>query len=152
MREPILALAAAPCPDEDVRRPVSRLANQVKNELRQVAVLADDLIWASRLTAAVEHSGGRPLRMASLGQLNELLAADSGVAGVLIDLNGRDYDGVEAVHMAAQAGQTVLAVGQHEDVDLRRRALAAGARRVYPYNKLFREGAKVVGDLLAGRL
>lgn len=71
---------------------------------------------------------------------------------MIVDLNGRAYDGVDAVAAAAAAGARVLAVGQHDDLDLRRRALAAGARRVFSYNKLFTDGPQVVGLLLAGEL
>ena len=34
----------------------------------------------------------------------------------------------------------MLAVGQHDDVELRKRALDAGAERVYAYRKLFEDG------------
>ncbi|HUG48257.1 MAG TPA: hypothetical protein VMP67_07565 [Candidatus Limnocylindria bacterium] len=118
---------------------------------RRVAVLADDLIWASRLVAALERSGARPLRSGTAQQLADLLQQGP-VAAVVIDLNGRTYDGVDAVRAAAQAGRPVLAVGQHEDLELRKRALAAGARRVYSYNKLFRDGPQVMAALLEDRL
>jgi len=41
-----------------------------------------------------------------------------------------------------------LAVGQHDDVELRKRALAAGAERVYAYRKLFEDGPKTLGSWL----
>jgi len=118
----------------------------------RIAVLADDLIWSSRLTAAVERSGGRPLRQASTEALGRLLSSEPDVSAVVVDLNGRGYDGVEAVRLAAADGRPVLAVGQHEDLDLRRRALAAGARRVFSYNKLFSDGPQVMSALVEGRL
>jgi DNA-binding NarL/FixJ family response regulator len=80
------------------------------------------------------------------------LSAERAPAAVVVDLNGRAYDGVEAVQLASASGRPVLAVGQHEDLPLRRRALAAGARRVYSYNKLFRDGPKIMADLLDDRL
>lgn len=119
---------------------------------RRVAVLADDLIWASRLSAALERSGALPLRLSSAEELADRLASDEGIAAVVVDLNGRRYDGVQAVGSAAARGRDVLAVGQHEDLELRRRALAAGARRVYSYNKLFRDGPQVMSALLERRL
>jgi DNA-binding NarL/FixJ family response regulator len=103
-----------------------------------VQVVADDLIWASRLSAAVERAGASVVR--------------SGGDAAVVDLNGRSYDGVQAVAQAAAAGRPTIAVGQHEDVALRKRALAAGARRVFSYNKMFSDGPRVVADLLAGRL
>lgn len=102
-----------------------------------VRVVADDLIWASRLDAAVTRAGAQPVR--------------AGGEAVIVDLNGRAYDGIAAVAAAAQAGQTVIAVGQHDDGETRKRALAAGARRVFSYNKMFSDGPQVVADLVAGR-
>src|SRR6478752_5093965 len=82
-----------------------------------VAVLADDLIWASRLRAAVERAGAVAVTT------RDAAAIDAPFA--VIDLGGRAYDGIEAVRVAARAGATVLAVAQHEDVELRKQALAA---------------------------
>lgn len=119
---------------------------------QRVAVLADDLIWSSRLVAAVERSAARAVSSRTGGELERLLEQADPPIAVVIDLNGRTYDGVEEVRRASAAGKPVLAVGQHEDMALRKRALSAGARRVYSYNKLFRDGPAVIADLLAGRL
>ena len=51
---------------------------------------------------------------------------------------------------AHAAGKPVLAVGQHDDIDLRRRALAAGADRVHPYRQLFDDGPRQLARWLAG--
>lgn len=59
-----------------------------------------------------------------------------GPARAIVDLTARAYDGIDAVAAAVTAGAAVLAVGQHDDLDLRRRALAAGADRVVPYRSL----------------
>jgi CheY-like chemotaxis protein len=117
---------------------------------RRIAVLADDLIWASRLVAAVERGGATPVPARSRSDLERILGAPVGIGveAALIDLNGRRYDGVEAIAVCAQAGLPVVAVGQHEDLALRQTALAAGATKVYPYNKLFRDGPQVVSSLL----
>jgi hypothetical protein len=42
--------------------------------------------------------------------------------------------------VASRAGVPALAVGQHDDLELRKRALAAGASRVLAYRKLFEDG------------
>ena len=102
-----------------------------------VRVVADDLIWASRLSAAVERAGATPVR--------------EGGAAVIVDLGGRAYDGIAAVAAAAGTGTTVIAVAQHDDRETRRRALTAGARRVFSYNKMFSDGPQIVADLVAGR-
>jgi len=67
-----------------------------------------------------------------------------GVDRVIVDLTARAYDGIEAVALAAGAGRPVIAVGQHDDIALRRRALAAGAERVHPYRRLFDDGPRVM--------
>lgn len=59
---------------------------------------------------------------------------------VVVDLTARGYDGVAAIAVARKAGRPVLAVGQHDDQELRKRARAAGADRVYAYRKLFEDG------------
>jgi DNA-binding response OmpR family regulator len=118
---------------------------------KSVVVLADDLIWSSRLRAAVERAEARPIVARDLAQLDAALATGDPGA-VLIDLTGRSYDGVEAVRSAHASGQPVLAVGRHEDLELRRRALDAGAHRVFSYNKLFNDGPTVVAALLEGKL
>jgi DNA-binding response OmpR family regulator len=109
-----------------------------------VLIVADDLIWASRLRAAVERAGGSPVVMRT--------AEDAGAQFAVVDLTARAYDGVEQVRAAASRGATVLAVAQHDDVELRKRALAAGARRVLSYNKLFSDGPAVMARLIGGTL
>ena len=112
-----------------------------------VAILADDLIWASRLSDAIASAGGAPRRIRRAGDLVALL--DSGTRRVVVDLTARAYDGVEAIATAVAAGARVIAVGQHDDRVLRDRALAAGAERVYPYRRLFESGTSVLGEWLA---
>ena len=68
---------------------------------------------------------------------------------VIVDLTARAYDGIAAIVQAHAAGRRVLAVGQHDDVDLRRRAVAAGADRVHPYRRLFEDGPRQLAAWLA---
>jgi len=111
----------------------------------RVAVLADDLIWSTRLTDALRSVGAEPAPVRSLGALAATLpSADR----VIVDLTARAYDGVAAIETARTAGRPVLAVGQHDDHDLRRRALAAGADRVYAYRKLFEDGPRTLATWL----
>ena len=55
------------------------------------------------------------------------------------------------VTTVARCEKPVIAVAQHDDSATRKRALTAGARRVFSYNKMFSDGPQVVADLLAGR-
>ena len=111
-----------------------------------MAILADDLIWATRLADLVRGAGSVPVAVRSLSALEAALPdADR----VVVDLTATAYDGIEAVASAAAAGRRVLAVGQHDDLDLRRRALAAGAERVHPYRRLYEDGPRQLGAWLA---
>ena len=68
---------------------------------------------------------------------------------VVVDLTARAYDGLAAIAAAHAAGRPVLAVGQHDDVALRKAALAAGADRVHPYRRLFEDGPRQIAAWLA---
>jgi DNA-binding response OmpR family regulator len=107
-----------------------------------VLIVADDLIWSSRLRAAVERAG------ATLAEPRGKQLDESRADLVVVDLGGRTYDGVAAVAEARHGAHVVIAVGQHEDIDLRKRALAAGAQRVYSYNKMFTDGPAVIARWL----
>jgi len=127
-----------------------------------IAVVADDLIWASRLLAAVQQAGATPVRMGTdsdvelafeavmrgepgpTGLADPDEDAPSGLVGAIIDLFGHRYDGVTAVRLATAAGLPVVAMAQHDDQETRRLALEAGAVRVYSYNKFFQDGPALV--------
>jgi hypothetical protein len=111
-----------------------------------VAILADDLIWATRLADLVRGADAVARTVRSAAALE---AALPDVDRVVIDLTARAYDGVAAIALAHDAGLPVLAVGQHDDVDLRRRALAAGADRVHPYRRMFEDGPRQIAAWLA---
>ena len=108
-----------------------------------VLVLADDLIWATRLADAVTAAGGQARRARRLSGL-----ADAGVSHVIVDLTARAYDGVAAVREAAGTGARVVAVGQHDDAALRKAAIEAGAERVYTYRALFEDGPRSIARWL----
>ena len=113
---------------------------------RTVIVLADDLIWSTRLVGHVRAAGfeAAPVRTAAaygvaLGQAR----------GAIVDLTSLAYDGLAAIAAARDTGVPVLAVGQHDDHVLRRNALAVGADRVLAYRKLFEDGPATIGRWLA---
>ena len=66
----------------------------------------------------------------------------TGAGFAIVDLTSRAYDGVTAIRAARAAGARVVAVGQHDDAELRRAALAAGAERVFTYRALFEDGPR----------
>jgi DNA-binding NarL/FixJ family response regulator len=110
-------------------------------ETPAVAVLADDLIWSTRLVELVKAAGHRPI---SVRTVPDLATALTDVSAVIVDLTARAYDGIAAVEVAHHDGLRVLCVGQHDDHELRKRALAAGAERVYAYRALFEHGPEVL--------
>ena len=117
---------------------------------RSVVVLADDLIWATRLADAIARAGARAQLARRLPDLERLLLPAAGVGFAIVDLTARAYDGVEAVRVASGTGARVVAVGQHDDAALRRAALAAGAERVFTYRALFENGVRTLAAWLEG--
>jgi DNA-binding response OmpR family regulator len=113
-----------------------------------VAILADDLIWATRLADLVRGAGAVAVPVRSLAGLEGALPD---VDRVIVDLTARAYDGVAAIGRAAAGHRPVLAVGQHDDRELRRQALEAGAERVHPYRRLFEDGPRQIGAWLSER-
>ncbi|MFM2106842.1 MAG: hypothetical protein RL338_1874 [Chloroflexota bacterium] len=111
----------------------------------RVLVVADDLIWSTRLAALVRGAGREPLVVAA-GALPAPLPA---VDAAIVDLTARRGDPLEQVRRVAAGGTPVLCVGQHDDVATRKAALAAGATRVLAYRKLAEDGPAVVGAFLA---
>lgn len=111
-------------------------------------VLAQDLIWADRLRRAVLAAGAEPTVVAGATAARTALD-DAGPRFLVIDLTAHAYDPIEVIRTAADAGVAVLAVGQHDDVAERKRALTAGARRVLAYRKLADDGPATIAAFLA---
>ena len=109
----------------------------------RVLVLADDLIWSTRLTGHVRSAGATPEPVRTAAAFATAVAGPD-VAGAIVDLTSRAYDGLAAIAAARDAGVPVLAVGQHDDHVLRRDALAVGADRVLAYRKLFEDGPATI--------
>ena len=112
----------------------------------RIAILADDLIWATRLADGVRRSGGLPVPVRSATGLAQSL---EGAAGCIVDLTARAYDGVAALSAAGAAHVPAIAVGQHDDADARRAAKAAGASHVFAYRALFEHGDRDLGAWIA---
>ena len=115
-----------------------------------VAILADDLIWSTRLAGAARAAGGQPKTVRGLEGLQDLLSTAPRGTPVVIDLTARAYDGVEAIRLAFEMYAKVIAVGQHDDAALRKAAIEAGAQRVFTYRALFEDGQRLLGRWLAG--
>jgi DNA-binding NarL/FixJ family response regulator len=114
-----------------------------------VVVLADDLMWSTRIAEAVRRAGGRSVALGSDAELVVALEAyqledQQTIHGAIVDLAARRFDGVSAVEKVTKAGLPVVAVAEHDDQLTRKRALAAGATRVYSYRKFFEDGTRLV--------
>ena len=108
---------------------------------RRIAVLAQDLIWQDRLARSVEAAGAVPVRATTAPELDRVLA-DADLA--IIDMTSSVYDPLVAIERAVASGARVLAVGQHDDIEARKRALAHGADKVLAYRKLFEDGPATI--------
>lgn len=115
-----------------------------------VIVLADDLIWATRLAALVRGAGAIPVGVRGGAAFERALAerAPAGRGRVIVDLTSRAYDGIAAVALAAARGCSVLCVGQHDDAALWQRARDAGAARVLAYRALHESGPAAIAAWL----
>lgn len=107
----------------------------------RIAVVADDLIWATRLADAARRAGAEPVAIRRASAVDAGLA---GAAGVIVDTAIRACDPLAILRMAAAGGIPAIAVAPHEDAGLRRAAREAGAARVHPYRVLFERGEQVL--------
>ena len=102
----------------------------------------------------MRRAGATAVRLAAEDELAVALEADEvgdepAVRGAVVDLGGRRYDGVAAIERVHAARLPIIAVAQHDDQVTRRRALAAGASRVFSYAKFFTDGPRIVEAWLA---
>lgn len=90
--------------------------------------------------------GARPERAKTAPEFDRALeCADFAI----VDLTARAYDPLVAIERGVSAGARVIAVGQHDDLELRKRALARGAERVLAYRKLFEDGPATIEAWMA---
>lgn len=113
----------------------------------RVAVVADDLIWATRLADGVRRAGADPVAIRTAAAVEAGLA---GVVGVVVDTTARSYDPIAVLRTATSLGIAAIAVAPHVDVAGRRAAREAGASRVHPYQVLFERGDRELAAWLAG--
>ena len=114
----------------------------------RVVVLAQDLIWGDRLARTLEGAGATVTRAKTAPELDLALASSD---AMVVDMTARAYDPLAAIDRARAAGARVLAVGQHDDVEQRKQALARGAEKVLAYRKLFEDGPRTVAAWLASK-
>jgi DNA-binding response OmpR family regulator len=121
-----------------------------------VVVVADDLMWSTRIAEAVRRAGGTAVPLASEPELGVALEAYelgdvNTISGAIVDLAVRRIDGVVAIERVAAARLPVIAVAEHDDQLTRKRALKAGAMRVFSYRKFSEDGTRLVEGWLAAQ-
>jgi len=114
-----------------------------------MVVLADDLLWSTRIAEAVRRAGGTAVTLGNDAELAIALEAheladQATLSGAIVDLAGRRFDAVAAIGRLHASRLPVMAVAQHDDQLTRRRALAAGASRDFSYQKFFTDGTRLV--------
>jgi hypothetical protein len=116
----------------------------------RLLVLADDLIWATRLEGQGRTLGADVQRFTTSAPLLAALAAHPATSNdlVAIDASARAYDAEAAVQEVAATGARVLALVQHDDPEGRASLVAAGAVRAMPYRALFERGHAILAGLL----
>ncbi len=119
-----------------------------------MVVIADDLMWSTRINEAVRRAGGSAVSLASDAELDVALEAyqlgdERTITGAIVDLAARRLDGVVAIERVAAARLPVIALAEHDDQLTRKRALKAGATRVFSYRKFFEDGTRLVEGWLA---
>ena len=116
----------------------------------RLLVLADDLIWATRLEGQGRTLGADVQRFTTTEPLMTALAANPATPSdlVVIDATARAYDAEAAVRAVAATGARVLALVQHDDPEGRASLVAAGAMRAMPYRALFERGHAILAGLL----
>jgi len=116
----------------------------------RLLVLADDLIWATRLEGQGRTLGAEVQRFTTPAPLIAALVAEPATPTdlVAIDATARAYDAEAAVRAVAATGVRVLALVQHDDPEGRASLIAAGAVRAMPYRALFERGHGILAGLL----
>lgn len=116
----------------------------------RLLVLADDLIWSTRLEGQGRTLGAVVQRFTSPAPLLAVLVTHPATPAdlVAIDATARAYDAEAAVRAVTATGARILALVQHDDPAGRASLIAAGAVRAMPYRALFERGHAILAGLL----
>jgi CheY-like chemotaxis protein len=118
--------------------------------MARVAALIPDLLFGSRVQAALEAAGHEvDLITGAVEAWDEV----GGIDLLVVDLTSSDVDGVELFETLAGGGELhavrTLGFFAHVQPEVRERALAASFDQVVPRSRMAREGAQLVDALLA---
>jgi CheY-like chemotaxis protein len=123
--------------------------------MTRVLALVPDLLFGSRLTAALAATGAQLDLLADEAALRARLRERTSRQGdvLIVDLTDPDLDGprlLEALRDSGElAGVATLAFYSHVEAATRERAERAGFDLVVPRSRMAREGAELVARLAA---
>jgi CheY-like chemotaxis protein len=119
--------------------------------MQRIGLIVDDMFFVSKIAAAAERAGSRVERIKSLADI-DLLATDP-PALVIIDLNSDRLDPIQAIESLKSRPELnrvpVVGFVSHVQVDLIRRAEAAGCDYVAPRSRFTQLLAEIVSGNLA---
>jgi CheY-like chemotaxis protein len=116
--------------------------------MARVAALIPDLLFGSKVTAALEAAGHEVDLVAGEAEAWDQVG---GIDVLVIDLTSSDFDGIGVYETLATGGELhgvrTLGFFAHVEPEVRERALAAGFDQVVPRSRMAREGADLVSRL-----
>ncbi|HEX5735249.1 MAG TPA: response regulator [Blastocatellia bacterium] len=116
----------------------------------RIGLVVDDMFFVSKIAGAAERAGSRVERIKSLADI-DLLATEPPEL-VIIDLNSDRLDPVQAIESLKSRPELsrvpVVGFVSHVQVDLIRRAQAAGCDHVIPRSKF----TQLLGEIVSGNL
>ena len=114
--------------------------------MSRVVAFIPDLLFGSSVVSALSAAGHEPVLASNADSLRDALTnADALVVDLTFDVPER----IELVRSVRPAGLKTLAFYSHVDGEVREQAQAAGFELVVPRSRINREGAALVGRLLA---
>jgi CheY-like chemotaxis protein len=118
--------------------------------MARVAALIPDLLFGSRVKAALEADGHE---VDLISGAVEAWDQVGGIDVLVIDLTSAEVDGVEVFETLASGGELhavrTLGFFAHVQPEVRERALTAGFDQVVPRSRMAREAAALVDRLVA---
>jgi DNA-binding response OmpR family regulator len=110
-------------------------------------------MWSTRISEAVRRAGGTALRLVTDDEVSLAVEAyelgdEDTLSGAIVDLAARRLDAIAAIERVHAARLPVIAVAEHDDQLTRKRALKAGAGRVFSYRKFVEDGTRLVSGWL----
>ncbi len=101
----------------------------------QILVMVDDMFFAAKILGAANLAAREVRRVVSAPELEQALA-ENAVGLLIVDLNGRQFDGVRTVSYLKSRDEfrdiPVIGFLSHVQADLKRAAVGAGCDYVVP--------------------